>query len=293
MSPPYRCHAFGLRFASSFALPEMRGAADGGEADVTIVAGEAARPAEMAEFLPGVAASPDGFWMAVPDCCRLLVSGGRRIEVCCAPGREADMRAYLLGSAMGALLQQRGLLALHGSAVDLGGGAAVFLGPQGAGKSTMAAMLGHGGHAVLCDDISAIDDAAMVAPGLLSQKLSPASLGALGRSAEGLAPVLTGADKFVLPIADAAPLPPMPLRAVILLEAGDALSLAVMSGSTATATLVANSFRGQLVSPMQRQAAHFAQCVALARRVPVLRLVRPWDLARIDEVADLLRDRLG
>jgi hypothetical protein len=49
-------------------------------------------------------------------------------------------------------------LSLHGSAVKIDGVAAVFVGPQGAGKSTTAAIFATMGHPVLTDDIAAMED---------------------------------------------------------------------------------------------------------------------------------------
>lgn len=66
---------------------------------------------------------------------------------------------YLLGPVLGILLRHRGVVCLHASSVVIGERAVAFLGPPGAGKSTVAAALAQrGGHSVLADDITAVGE---------------------------------------------------------------------------------------------------------------------------------------
>jgi hypothetical protein len=64
--------------------------------------------------------------------------------------------SYLLGPVLGLLLRLRGITCLHASAVTFGGWSVVFVGSEGAGKSTTAAALARRGHPVLSDDIVAL-----------------------------------------------------------------------------------------------------------------------------------------
>lgn len=64
-----------------------------------------------------------------------------------------EVTAYLLGPVLGILLRYRGLTCLHASAIAVNRCAVVFVGPEGAGKSTTAAMLVENGCAALSDDI--------------------------------------------------------------------------------------------------------------------------------------------
>ena len=54
------------------------------------------------------------------------------------------------------MLQHRGYLVLHGSAVLVNGRAVVFSGDSGAGKSTLAASMVHHGYQLITDDVVAI-----------------------------------------------------------------------------------------------------------------------------------------
>ena len=88
---------------------------------------------------------------------RYLVSGGCEITVEPHPAADAkDVRLFLLGSAMGALLHQRGVWPLHGSAVAIQHGAVLFVGAKGSGKSTLAGAFHQRGFQVLSDDVCAV-----------------------------------------------------------------------------------------------------------------------------------------
>jgi len=64
--------------------------------------------------------------------------------------------SYLLGPVFGLLLRLRGVTCLHASAVAFDNWSVVFVGPEGAGKSTTAAAFAKRGYAVLSDDIVAL-----------------------------------------------------------------------------------------------------------------------------------------
>lgn len=297
-SPPssscYR--AFGLRLQSALPLPELHpddvacGALDGSlDVDVRLAL---ASPPDAPEILPAVRVDANHFWMDVPRVGRFLVRNGREMIVEPCPGApDGDVRAYLLGSAMGALLQQRGLLPLHASAVAVDGRAVAFIAPAGSGKSTIAMHLQHRGHRVICDDICAVevaDGVARLRPGLRNLKLWRASLGAIARTPDGLEPVLADMDKYRVPVDAPAEDRVFDLAAVVLLGWGEEPAIAPLPGAEAVGALIANTFRGQFVAPMGRQAAHWRQCLDLFNAVGVHRLVRPRVLDRLAEASDLV-----
>jgi hypothetical protein len=72
--------------------------------------------------------------------------------------------SYLLGPVFGLLLRLRGVTCLHASAVVFDDWSVVFVGPEGAGKSTTAAAFAKRGYAVLSDDIVALSIASPDSP---------------------------------------------------------------------------------------------------------------------------------
>ncbi len=300
-----RCYrAFGLRLQSTLPLPELYlvdEAGDNGHEGTSgaidvVVRMAAAPPPDAPEILPDVRCDAEQFWMDVPRVGRFLVRHGREMVVePCPDVPDGDVRAYLLGSAMGALLQQRGLLPLHASAVEVNGRAIVFIAPAGSGKSTMAMHLQHRGHRVICDDICAVaieGGAAWLWPGLRNLKLWRASLGAIARTPDGLEPVLVDMDKYRVPVDAPADDRAVDLAAVVLLDWGEDFTITPLPGAEAVGALVANTFRGQLVVPMGRQAAHWRQCLDLFGAAGVYRIVRPRALDQLDR-ASILIERLS
>lgn len=63
----------------------------------------------------------------------------------------------LLGTVLALWLHRRGVPILHAAAVGMGESAAAFAGVKGAGKSTLAAAAVAGGHALLADDLLALN----------------------------------------------------------------------------------------------------------------------------------------
>ena len=126
-------------------------------------------------------------FFACPGGCGYAVLEGRRIIVDPADGADPrNVRLYLLGSAMGLLLHQRGVLPLHANAVEIDGQAFAFMGPSGAGKSTLAAWFHDQGLRVVADDVCAVHFDAQLRPwvsqGLPRLRLWKSALEATGRS---------------------------------------------------------------------------------------------------------------
>ncbi|MEY2878649.1 MAG: hypothetical protein RLZZ15_1029, partial [Verrucomicrobiota bacterium] len=114
--------AFGLTIRSCFPLPELLAPATTTAApDVEVTHGEV--PLD----LPGAQSSglrfqatADQLLLRVDGVARFLVSEGRSVVIAPEAGvHEEDVRAFLLGPVLGALLHQRDDLVLHGSAVGV------------------------------------------------------------------------------------------------------------------------------------------------------------------------------
>ena len=286
---------FGLRVRSSMELPELFDAEGGELADVIIDRGPVPE-AESAE--PGLNAINGSLVLVVPEVGNYKISGGSAIMVDPAPGvPDRNVRLFLLGSAFGALLHQRGLLPLHANAIEIDGKAVAFMGASGAGKSTLAAWFHRHGHRVIADDVCVVrfDESgqAFVMPGLPRLRLWSEAFQVLGRSHDGLARSYVGTetyDKFDLPVGpDSAGQSATPLSAVYLLESDDAFSVAPLSGLEAAEAIFANTYRGSYVASAKPE-SHWVSSVRLVKTAPVFRATREWDLGKVDDQSRRLLD---
>jgi hypothetical protein len=284
---------FGLVIASEIELAELEPAGPGAAPDAAIRRGSVTLP----EANPGYSAAGDGTLLTVPRVGRYLISGGREILVDPAPGAsERNVRLFLLGSAFGALLHQRGLLPLHANAIEIDGRAFAFCGHSGAGKSTMAAWFHDRGHRILADDVCVIgfDEAgrALAYPGIPRLRLWREALEASGREAGAFARSFDDLDKYDVPTQREAPPRPLPLGAIYLLRKADEAAAPAeverLVGVDSVETLVSNTYRGAYLKTIGRTGEHLAACLRIARAVPVFLAERAWGFDRFEAQASRL-----
>ncbi len=301
-TPPHRdarYTAFGLSIASEIELPELASGGPSSRADVEIRLGQVAPTLEGAtEIDAGVTAKPGALLI---DCesARYLVRNGSEITISPKPGRsERDIRAYLLGSAIGAVCHQRGLLPLHANAVEARGEAVAFAGPSGAGKSTLAAHFHRRGLKVLCDDVCAVSfDAAgrpLAWPGIPRIKLWGDALAAFGRDAGDLERVFDREDKFSLPFPHHPLHSALPLsRIFILVRAGESPGIRPLSGAQAFDAILGNVYRLEYAAALGQAKTLFTNVVSLLARTQVYAAERAWGFDVFEAEAATLERQLG
>lgn len=222
---------------------------------------------------------------------RGLVREGREIIVAPNPGvPEHVLRLHILGSALGVLLHQRGLLPLHASVVNIAGRAVIFMGPWGAGKSTTAATFHQHGYALIADDVAAIDTTGptlMVQPGFPQFKLWPNSVAALGQDPEHLPKIHPELEKRSQKIETNFTANALPLGCIYFLYFADKLSIESMAGADALFTIMTDwygaRFGQQFLEPQERVRL-FKQCTRLLKETPVRRLTRPEALETLPDI---------
>lgn len=278
---------FGLDIVSQIDLGGQVRAIDG-QPDVIIRRG--AVPMELADAAQvedWFSQSPGLSLLCLPVA-RFLVRDGREIVVDGDCGDAPMLVWRLLGLAFGALLHQRGIMALHSTVVRAGEGAIGLVGNSGAGKSTLAAFLGRRGHDLLIDDLCALQlqqNEVLVQPGPARLRLWGDMVEAMGLTGQAqLDPAL---DKYELPPAPAFA-DPVGLRALVALETGPEIQIEPLDARGRFATAIDHTYGKVMLPGLGQKAGNFAQCRDLARRVPMFRLTRPKDLAAIDAVMDRL-----
>jgi hypothetical protein len=171
-----------------------------------------------------------------------------------------EATSYLLGPVMGVLLRHRGIICLHASAVAINDRAVAFVGPPGAGKSTMAAALAQGGCRVLADDIATIeerDGVFYVHPGYPGVCLWPNSIGFLyGEKGLAGAPFMSG-DKRCLSTEEGLRFEarPLPLDRICILgyrKTGERTASLDTSAQGLFLALVANTYASNILDVQMR-----------------------------------------
>jgi len=222
---------------------------------------------------------------------RYLISAGNEIVVEVTPQADLDMtRLLLMGSAFGALLHQRGVFTVHGSAIATRRGAVVFAGESGYGKSTLAGAFHQRGLLVLADDVCPIATSALpiVLPANPFLMLWADAANRLGLNQQHLRRVRSGLEKYVLPLGDGFAAEPAPLHAVYVLEPSnsDDLSIVPIHGLQKIKALNLATYRPHFFTGIN--AGRLRQIGEVARQAKVAVVMRPRNGFRVDELADLL-----
>jgi hypothetical protein len=191
-----------------------------------------------------------------------------------------------MGTAMGVLALQRGLLPLHASAVEVNGECVAFVGRSGAGKSTLAACLARRGYPLVADDMMTVGfdaaGAAIAWRGAPEVKLWGSALDAIGETGAELIPVRPGLAKYYAP-AKLSRADSLPLRRIYLLDGETGPEPRGLAAVRALRRHCHGAGRASMVLGEARQLGRLTQ---LLRGVTVERLDIQHGLERLhDEVA--------
>jgi len=191
-----------------------------------------------------------------------------------------DVVSYLVGPVLGLLLRLRGVTCLHASAVAVDDTGLVFVGTEGAGKSTTAAAFAREGFGVISDDVAALAESAngfYIMPAYPHLCLWPESVKMLYGSEEALPPFSPAWDKRRLALGENGTRfesRRLPLGAVYLLgerRADSAPSFEAVTPRAALLSLVADTFANSILDRDLR-AREFAVLGRLVSDVPVRRI---------------------
>jgi hypothetical protein len=283
---------YGLRVDSELELPGL--AASDGEAELVIRCGPV--PAQFdAPTVRGVCfqAAPGRFLLELHNVARYLVIEGREVIIDRVAGAEdEEIRTFLLGTVLGAVLYQRGMVPFHASAVRTAQGAVLFGGRSGMGKSTLAAALARRGHPVLADDVAAVttapDGAPVLVPGSSELRLWSDSLSRLGIPTEALHRVRPELQKHIWRPDACQAAGPVPMIAYYHLERHNepAVVLTPVQGMERIRVLRTEIYRAALSRSLANPATVFSVTTALGRTAHVVRIRRPNHPYLLDQLVD-------
>ncbi|WP_226670478.1 hypothetical protein [Metabacillus litoralis] len=205
-----------------------------------------------------------------------------------------EVKLFLLGSCMGAILHQRKILPLHGSCIHVDGQAILLTGNSGAGKSTIASAFLNKGYKMITDDVAAIVmdelNSPMVYPSYPSQKLWEDAIERLGRNdrKKSLNRISNDLDKYSVESREQFFDKSTRLEFVIELLPSDAKRVEVqkITGPEKLNIILKNTYRMFMVAATNNVELHFLQCVNVANKVEVYRVVRPRDECLENEICE-------
>ena len=290
--------AYGLHVRSTVVMPFARpwdSPAD--DPDVMV------RLGRTPEALPDAIGRKPGLWenaagvflQTIDGVARYLVTNGRDVLVEPRGGDESAIGSFLSTSIFGAVLQQRGVMAFHAGSVTADGGAVLFLGGSGIGKSSLAAALHDRGYDLLADDVTGVvlDRGAhrpVALPSLPCFRLRPDMLDAT-RHVDARDRVRPGIEKYLAP-ATRFHAAPLPVRAACVLTIHNRPDVRVEPAPPAGAfkQLSRHTYRKLLLHGHGQQMTHFRVLTAMARSVPLARVTRPAVPCRLDLLANRIMD---
>ncbi|MFC2104091.1 hypothetical protein ACFLS4_01905 [Bacteroidota bacterium] len=295
MKKPFTYKAFGLIVESEFEIPEL--AVTEGNPDVRINIGHT--PKELLEVTKqGVIyqANRKEFLLEVNNIATFYVIEGNQIVVKSAKKNiDKEVRLFLLGSAFGALLLQRGLFPLHGSSVKFGEYATIFTGLSGVGKSSIAAYFIKLGYQVLADDISVVNEKLEVIPGLPNLKIWNDVLQKLELNNQPLTEIRPNIKKFQLPIDTDYYNKPIRLKNIVIINTKNSSGFEIeeLTGIKKFNAIKNNTYRYQFIQGLEKQQNHFQLLNKLLPQIKVYKVARPQSPLALSEFGNFILSKVN
>jgi hypothetical protein len=218
----------------------------------------------------------------IPNTAIFSIQEGRKIVVSPMEGFSEDSaRLYILGTCMGAILLQRKILPLHGSAIVIEGKAYGFVGDSGAGKSTLASAFINSGYQLLTDDVIAVslfpDNIPVVTPSYPQQKLWQESLNEFGIETHQYRPLLDRETKYAVPVPSHFHAESIPLAGVfeLIKTEREEIEIHPIQGLERLHTLFNHTYRNIMISPAGLMDWHFNTVARFINKIDIFQLRRP------------------
>ncbi|MFF2889439.1 aldolase [Paenibacillus sp. NPDC057967] len=306
----YRYSAFGLRFRSDIPPAEAHDLDNDLESpsDVAVTYGQLEELwLELAGENEAYVVQENFVMFLIENTAHYLVRDGNKIVVSPIGNPPIEkLRLFLDGYAVSALLLQRRVLPLHGSAIAIQGKAYAFVGQSGAGKSTLTRAFLERGYGFLTDDVIPVSipeggAAPVVMPALPEQKLWQECLPHFDLNRSSLPTIYTREvqrgdtvarrmkyavaverlQREALPLGGVFELVKEPCR-------NERVSLHPIQKAEKFQALLQHTFHRAIIPPLGLLKWHFGAITTLVREIPAYRLKRTPSLFTAHELVDLI-----
>lgn len=300
MKKEYKYKAYGIIISSEFEIPEFLQVKEG-NTEVFLKIGEVPSEIEM-PIKKGVRfqASKDEFLLKIDNVASYYVTDGKYVTVQLKSKDENimnSMRLFLLGSVFAALFHQRKKLVIHGSAVEIGGEAVLFVGASGAGKSTTAGAFKNKGYRVITDDVAVIDiiqGVPYLIPGFPSLKLWQDSLEMLGKESSSVVQVRDEIKKYRVNISSSFKEDMVRIGKIYCICPYNEKSVEFekVLGMDKLNLVINNTYRMNFLKGQGGEKEHFIQSAALANAVEIKNLCRPKGQCSLEAIVEKIEGEL-
>ena len=294
----YHYSIYDLHFASCISLPALR--VEPSTPDILIRYGSI--PTQLMN-----ARAKTVLYQASQDTCLFdfegvasyLVRKGKEIIIKPAQqSDENDICFFLLNTPFGALLHQRGFIALHGSGIGSANGAVCFLGYSGRGKSVLAAAFHRRGYPVLSDDINAVTvqstDSLMVLPGTTQLRIYNDAAKILGNIRKSRFKIRRGIEQISVPTIKNYEKKGLQLHRIyeLVYTNNHTLELEELTGFQKSEIILKHTYCRRLIESFsnKRKKKYIEQCLMVSQNTVMKRIHWPHGLVFLNELILLLEE---
>jgi hypothetical protein len=213
---------------------------------------------------------------------------------------EDEIRLFILGTCMGAVLMQRNIFPLHGSAIAIKGKAYAIIGDSGAGKSTLASAFINQGYQLLSDDVIAVslsedEYTPIVTPSYPQQKLWQDSLNNFGMETSHYRSIYGRATKYNVPVPSKFFHNPLPLAGVFELVKMDNKEVEIrrIEKLERFNTLFRHTFRNSFITQLGLTQWHFNTSARIINQIDMFQLCRLTSGFSAHQLASIILENLG
>lgn len=290
----YRYTVFGLKITSDILIQDLLTTEESGDISIEIgkVPDKIHNPVDYSEDYQ---ISKTEFLFSIADVAKYYVKNGNEIIV--EPFEDADnnaVNAYLMGTAMGTLLLQRGMIPIHGSCVVIDDRCVIFTGPSGAGKSSICSAFRKNGYKFLSDDISVItlgdDGSAMVQPAFPQQRLCRDTAEEMGIDLNSFNSVNMVDEKIVVNNNENFKNQPVYLSSIFNLSVNENcdVELKEVSGMEKLQSFIDNIYCNVILIRQGISPIFFRQCLEMVKKIKFYNLIRPIGIFTVNKQMELV-----
>ncbi|AOZ92689.1 aldolase [Paenibacillus crassostreae] len=296
--------AFGYSIQSDILLPELQqiyNPESNINIDITIrYADLTEKWLELSVSTKKFVVTEDLIMFMIPNLAIFAVEGGTTITISSEKDANEDkLRLYVLGSCMGAILLQRKILPLHGSAVVIDHKAYAFIGDSGHGKSTLASAFIQRGFQLLTDDVIAVTldqhNIPYVTPAYPQQKLWQESLDTFGMNSDQFRPVFDRETKYAIPVTSHFSIDPLPLAGVFELIKMDCSQpeIRAIEKLERLPLLYRHTYRNLFLPNKGLTPWHFDTTARMSGHIDIYQIQRPLNQPTVHQLTDMVLSSIG